>query len=77
MKNTLRIGFYLYLISIIPFASLTAQKLQSDNGDGTYTLNALPWVSVIDDTNGKSDQPPITVPLIMQQIPAMYLGGGA
>lgn len=37
MTNTLRIGFYLYLISIIPFTSLTAQKLQSDNGNGTYT----------------------------------------
>jgi beta-xylosidase len=37
MKKTLKLFFYLYLISLMPFAGLTAQKLHSDNGDGTYT----------------------------------------
>lgn len=37
MNKTLQLFFYFYLISIIPFARLTAQKLYSDNGDGTYT----------------------------------------
>jgi beta-xylosidase len=30
-------AFYIYLISTVPLTSLVAQKMQSDNGDGTYT----------------------------------------
>ena len=37
MKYLLKFSFYIYLISIIPFSGLLAQKLHSDNGDGTYT----------------------------------------
>jgi beta-xylosidase len=37
MKKILKLGFYFYLISVIPFNVLTAQKMQSDNGDSTYT----------------------------------------
>ena len=37
LKRISVLGFYLYLISIIPFTNLTAQKMHSDNGDGTYT----------------------------------------
>jgi len=37
MKNIIKLGIYLCLISIIPFTGLIAQKFQSDNGDGTYT----------------------------------------
>ncbi|MFZ0454989.1 MAG: glycoside hydrolase 43 family protein [Ignavibacteriaceae bacterium] len=37
MKSILTFIIYLYLISIIPFSDLTAQKMHSDNGDGTYT----------------------------------------
>jgi beta-xylosidase len=37
MEKILKLGFYFYLISVIPFTVLTAQKMQSDNGDSTYT----------------------------------------
>src|SRR3989339_663399 len=37
MKKKLKIGFYILLISLIPLINLTGQKMQSDNGDGTYT----------------------------------------
>ena len=36
-RFSVKIGFCISLLSIIPFANSTAQKLQSDNGDGTYT----------------------------------------
>jgi hypothetical protein len=29
--------FYLFLFSVLPLINLPAQKLQSDNGNGTYT----------------------------------------
>ena len=35
MKNKLRVGFYFFLL--LPLAQVQAQKMQSDNGDGTYT----------------------------------------
>jgi len=37
MKNILTYFIYLCLISILPCVGLDAQKLHSDNGDGTYT----------------------------------------
>jgi beta-xylosidase len=37
MKNTLRVGFCFLGLSLLPLADLPAQKMQSDNGDGTYT----------------------------------------
>jgi beta-xylosidase len=55
MQKILKIGFYLYLISIIPFTVLTAQKMHSDNGDGTYTNPVIaadfpdPDVILVDD----------------------------
>jgi beta-xylosidase len=50
-----KIAIFLYLISITPLSSLTAQKLQSDNGDGTYTNPVIsadfpdPDVILVDD----------------------------
>ena len=37
MINRYRIFFYLFLLFLISSVNLTAQQLQSDNGDGTYT----------------------------------------
>jgi beta-xylosidase len=37
MKTIIKIGLYLFLSSVIPFIGLKAKKLQSYNGDGTYT----------------------------------------
>jgi beta-xylosidase len=37
MKNKLKIIFYIFLLLLLPLISLPAQKMQSDNGDGTYT----------------------------------------
>ena len=56
MKKLLKLCLYFCLISIIPFANSTAQKLQSDNGDGTYTNPVIasdfpdPDVILVDDT---------------------------
>jgi beta-xylosidase len=56
MKKILILCFYLYVISIIPVTNLIAQKLQSDNGDGTYTNPVIasdfpdPDVILVDDT---------------------------
>jgi beta-xylosidase len=37
MKNKLIISLYFILFSLFPLFNLTAQKMHSDNGDGTYT----------------------------------------
>ena len=37
MKNILLFFIYISLVSLIPFTDSVAQKLYSDNGDGTYT----------------------------------------
>jgi beta-xylosidase len=37
MKNMLKVGFCFFSLSLLPLADLPAQKMQSDNGDGTYT----------------------------------------
>ena len=37
MKNRLKVGFCFFSLSLLPLADLPAQKMQSDNGDGTYT----------------------------------------
>ena len=37
MKGVLKISFYSLLLSLLPFVDLSAQQMQSDNGDGTYT----------------------------------------
>lgn len=37
MKKRLNLILYFILISLLPMADLTAQKMQSDNGDRTYT----------------------------------------
>jgi beta-xylosidase len=55
-KNSIKHTLYLCLISLIPFTGLIAQKLQSDNGDGTYTNPVIaadfpdPDVILVDDT---------------------------
>ena len=56
MKKLLKLCLYFCLISMIPFANSTAQKLQSDNGDGTYTNPVIasdfpdPDVILVNDT---------------------------
>ena len=37
MENMLKRGFYFFVLVLLPFIQLPAQKMQSDNGDGTYT----------------------------------------
>ena len=37
MKNIIILSFYFWLIAFIPLTNLNAQKLHSDNGNGTYT----------------------------------------
>jgi len=37
MKNKLKVGFYFFVLSLLPLVNLPAQKMQSDNGNGTYT----------------------------------------
>src|SRR3972149_1297642 len=37
MKSKSRVISCIVLLSLLPFAELPAQKMQSDNGDGTYT----------------------------------------
>lgn len=56
MKYLLSIFFYFFLLSILPFVNSHAQKMQSDNGDGTYTNPVIaadfpdPDVILVDDT---------------------------
>lgn len=37
MKKMLQLSFHFFLLSLLPLAYVSAQKMQSDNGDGTYT----------------------------------------
>jgi beta-xylosidase len=37
MKNKLKVDFYFFILSLFLVVNLPAQKMQSDNGDGTYT----------------------------------------
>jgi len=56
MKKILKHAYYLYLISIISLTDLTAQKMHSDNDDGTFTNPVIaadfpdPDVILVDDT---------------------------
>jgi lysophospholipase L1-like esterase len=44
MKKKLKLVVHFFLLSLLPFVNMFAQKIQSDNGDGIYTNNALKWV---------------------------------
>jgi beta-xylosidase len=56
MKKKLTLVIYFFLLSSLPFANVFAQKLHSDNGDGTYTNPVIaadfpdPDVILVDDT---------------------------
>jgi beta-xylosidase len=56
MKKKLRFVIHLFLLLSLPFVNVLAQKLQSDNGDGTYTNPVIaadfpdPDVILVDDT---------------------------
>jgi beta-xylosidase len=56
MKKRLRLVIHFFFLSLLPFANVFAQKMQSDNGDGTYTNPVIaadfpdPDVILVDDT---------------------------
>jgi beta-xylosidase len=56
MKKKLRLVIHFFLLSFLPFVNVFAQKLHSDNGDGTYTNPVIaadfpdPDVILVDDT---------------------------
>jgi lysophospholipase L1-like esterase len=44
MKNKLKLVLHIFLLTLLPFVNVFAQKMQSDNGDGIYTNTASQWV---------------------------------